>query len=173
MLIVLSFPRDSIFLADRCNDSTITVPVASEPEESSTGSDRRAQLLKRKFNGEVPRPAGTNSDTFRTRLESEIDKYKSSKPIDTDRNPLIWWKDNQASFPLLARYVKGNGAFQATSVASERIFNVDKLVYDDRRKSLDTELGSGLVIAHDFLVRRKNPEEFRLCQECPAPQSQG
>ena len=54
---------------------------------------------------------------------------------------------------------------------SERIFNVDKLVYDDRRKSLGVETGSGLVIAHDFLVRRKNPAEFRLCPQCPAPQS--
>ena len=102
----LSFPRDSIFIADRCNDSSaLPVPV----EESSTGNDRRAQLLKRKFNGEVPHPGGNNSDTFRTRLESEIAKYKGSKPIDTDRNPLIWWKENQAVFPLLARYVKGNG----------------------------------------------------------------
>ena len=61
--------------------------------------------------------------------------------------------------------------FQATSVASERIFNVHKLVYDDRRKSLGVETGSGLVIAHDFLVRRKKPAEFRLCPQCPAPQS--
>ena len=33
------------------------------------------------------------------------------------------------------------------------------------------ETGSGLVIAHDFLMRRKNPAEFRLCPQCPAPQS--
>ena len=48
---------------------------------------------------------------------------------------------------------------------------MDKLVYDDRRKSLEVERGSGLVIAQDYLKRRKNPSEFRLCSDCPAPQS--
>ena len=67
--------------------------------------------------------------------------------------------------------MKANGAFQANAIASERIFNVDKLVYDDRRKSLGVETGSGLVIAHDFLMRRKNPAEFPLCPQCPGPQS--
>ena len=47
---------------------------------------------------------------------------------------------------------------------------MDKLVYDDRRKSLEVERGSGLVIAQDYLKRRKNPSEFRLCSDCPAPQ---
>ena len=164
--------RDSIFLADRCNDNTL--PAVEQPAVAVAAcnpDDRRAQLLKRKFNGEVPNQAGSNSGTFQSRLESEIAKYKGTTPLDTERNPLIWWRDNHSSFPLLARYVKANGAFQATSVASERIFNVDKLVYDDRRKSLGVETGSGLVIAHDFLMRRKNPAEFRLCPQCPAPQS--
>ena len=161
---------DSIFIGDRCNDNT--QPAAKQPAAAASNpDDRRAQLLKRKFNGEVPNPAGTNSGTFQSRLESEIDKYKGTTPLETDSNPLNWWKENEKSFPLLAKYVKANAAFQATSVASERIFNVDKLVYDDRRKSLGVETGSGLVIAHDFLMRRKNPAEFRLCPQCPAPQS--
>ena len=89
------------------------------------------------------------------------------QPIEVDQNPLAWWRDNQGTYPHLAKYMRSNGA----SVSSERIFNVDKLVYDDRRKSLDAERGSGLVVAQDYLKRRKNPAEFRLCSECPAPQS--
>ena len=45
-----------------------------------------------------------------------------------------------------------NGAFQATSAASERFLNVDKLVYD-KRKRFDVERSSGLVIAQDYLKR--------------------
>ena len=48
--------------------------------------------------------------------------------MDLTENPLVWWKLHQTAYPLLARYYKSNGAFQATSVASERIYNVDKLV---------------------------------------------
>ena len=179
ILFVMSFfnmilSRDSIFLADRCNDNTLPAveqPAAALAATSGNPLDRRAQLLKRKFNGEVPNQAGINSGTFRSRLESEIAKYRGTTPLDTGSNPLSWWRENESSFPLLARYVKANGAFQATSVASERIFNVDKLVCDDRRKSLGVETGSGLVIAQDFLMRRENPAEFRLCLQCPAPQS--
>ena len=33
------------------------------------------------------------------------------------------------------------------------------------------EIYNGFLKTNDFLMRRKNPAEFRLCQECPAPQS--
>ena len=49
--------------------------------------------------------------------------------------------------------------------------NEDKLVYDDKRKRLDMERGGDLVIAQYYLKRRKNPAAFRLCPDCPAPQS--
>ena len=56
-------------------------------------------------------------------------RYKdTTSPISPSENPLTWWKMNQATFPLLAKYIKANGAFQATSVASERVYNIDKLV---------------------------------------------
>ena len=95
--------------------------------------DRRAELLRRKFDGQPPNTV-TAPGTFSARLESEVSKYRETCPIEIERNPLLWWKDNHTSFPLLARYVTANAAFQASSVASERILNVDKLVYSDRRK---------------------------------------
>lgn len=111
------------------------------------------------------------------------------QPIDLSVNPLTWWKLNSDTFPLLSKYYKANAGFQATSLASERIYNVDKLVsvafllvkkfdnftsqiYDDRRKSIDVERGSGLVVAEDYLKRRMNTAEFELCSECPRFQSQ-
>ena len=91
---------------------------------------------------------------------------------------------------MLSKYYQANAGFQATSLASERIYNIDKLVsvklfvvekvdiiftlqiYDDRRKSIDVERGSGLVVAEDYLKRRMNVVEFELCSECPRFQSQ-
>ena len=166
--------RDTIYMSDRIQTSVAR--VEAEPEATtSTATDRRAELMKRKLQGHTSTTHHVNSSDgggFHARLESEIQKYRSTSPIDSTQNPLKWWKDNQVNYPLLAKYVKANAAFQATSVASERIFNIDKLVYDDRRKKLDVERSSGLVIAQDFLKRRTNPAEFRLCHECPAPQSQ-
>ena len=46
-------------------------------------------------------------------------------------------------------------------------------VYDDRRKSILVEKGSGLVVVQDYLKRRGNVREFELCDHCPAPQAGG
>ena len=159
-------------MSDRSQAGVDAVEPAEPVASTSNANDRRAQLMKRKLEGHTLNPVSTSADGFQARLQSEILKYRSTRPIDSNQNPLNWWKLNQATYPLLARYVKANAAFQATSVASERIFNVDKLVYDERRKRLDVERSSGLVIAQDYLKRRRNLAEFRLCHQCPAPQSQ-
>ena len=44
-------------------------------------------------------------------------------------------------------------------------------VYDTRRKSIDPDRATNLVIVQDFLTRRKNPDLFRLCTQCPPPQA--
>ena len=43
--------------------------------------------------------------------------------LDEHSNPLVWWRENKDSYPLLAMFVRANFSFQCTSVASERIFN--------------------------------------------------
>ena len=50
------------------------------------------------------------------------------QPFDLSANPPTWWKLDYNTFSLLAKYYKANSGFQATSLASERIYNVDKLV---------------------------------------------
>ena len=46
-------------------------------------------------------------------------------------------------------------------------------VYDDRRKSILVEKGSGLVVVQDYLKRRMNGREYEICDQCPAPQAGG
>ena len=94
-------------------------------------------------------------------------------PVDQDVNPLVWWRSKKLDYPLLSLYVRANFSFQATSLASERIYNKDKLVYDDRRKSIQVERGAGLIVAQDYLRQRINKEEYRLCPDCPQPQNSG
>jgi hypothetical protein len=44
---------------------------------------------------------------------------------DKNLNPLIWWEQNEAEYPLLALFMKAYAAMQPTSLASERLFNKD------------------------------------------------
>ena len=86
-------------------------------------------------------------------------------------NPLHWWKSHEKKFPLLALFMKANGAFQPTSLASERLFNKDKLLFGTTRVMLTEEHAEGLIFIHDYLNKRMVPRQFEPCHNCPnAPQ---
>ena len=59
--------------------------------------------------------------------------------MDTGR-PLIWWKLNHRSFPLLARVARRVLAIPATSASSERAFSEAGLLISKRRTCLRSEL---------------------------------
>ena len=44
-------------------------------------------------------------------------------------------------------------------------------MFDSRRKTLDPGRVTNLVIAQDFLSRRKNTQLYRLCEKCPSQQN--
>ena len=49
---------------------------------SNTAGDRRADLLRRKFDGQPPNTV-TAPGTFSARLESEVSKYRETRPIES------------------------------------------------------------------------------------------
>ena len=94
-------------------------------------------------------------------------------PLDEKESMMKWWRDNEKKYPLLAKFVLANAAFQPTSVSSERLFNKDKLVYGDTRKRLTNDRAEALVFLESHLRNRMNPEKFRLCHDCPKPPNNG
>jgi hypothetical protein len=89
--------------------------------------------------------------------------------VDKHVNPLDWWKVHEKEFPILAMFMKANGAFQPTSLASERLFNKDKLLYGQTRQQMTEGHGEGYIFLHDYLNKRMQPERFQLCAKCPNP----
>ena len=71
----------------------------------------------------------------------------------------------------MAQYFGENASFQATSTSSESVVNVDGLVMTKQRKNMNVERHGKLVILQDYLKKRVNHEEFRLCPQCPQPPS--
>ena len=74
---------------------------------------------------------------------------------------------NEAEYPLLALFMKANAAMQPTSLASERLFNKDKLLYGTTRQTLTEEHGEGFIFLHDYLNKRMTPGKFKICTKCP------
>ena len=147
---------------------------AVEPSETS---DRRAQLIARKkarlAAGAEVGVQGSGQSGFETKIDKEVSKLRSQIPVSKEVNPLDWWKVHSCEFPLLSLFMKANGAFQPTSLASERLFNKDKMLFGTTRQLLTEEHGEGFIFLHDFLNKRMAEGEFRICEDCPNPPKQG
>ena len=110
---------------------------------------------------------------FKTRLQEEIDRYSSEEPWDLMLKPCDWWKDkkNRDRFLLLYLYFEAYWSFHATSTSSELVFNINGMVMTKQRKNMDMEGHRKMFIPQDYLKKRVNNEEFRLCPLCPQPPS--
>ena len=77
---------------------------------------------------------GEPAGSFKDRMEKEKNRFRSLRgTVKPGHNPQIWWREHAADFPLLARYFRAHSAFQATSTASERVYNVEGLVFTKQR----------------------------------------
>jgi hypothetical protein len=84
-------------------------------------------------------------------VKLEIDNYKAEPTIDTDDEPLEYWKANSRIYPILSTLVRRYLSPPATSVASEQTFSVATRVYDDLRCSLSAEKAEQLIFINKAL----------------------
>ena len=169
--------NDRIFAKEKENEAaaridSIPVIVEAEPpskkarKETNVRKGRRDELLKRRddANTILGAPFTTSVDK---KIDDEIKLLRQVSPIDEEKNPLKWYKQNFNTFPYLTKFYLSAASFQATSVASERIFNKDALIYDERRTKILPETSEHLIVLQDYYVSRENDDKFSLCSECP------
>ena len=152
------------FSENRATPAVVETPRIARRDVTLLESRRKALLQKKKA---TTAAVIAEENTFEDKIKQEVKIFLSLEPIDIHMNPLKHWREIQSSFPLLAKYVKNNAHFQATSVASERIFNKDAIIYDPLRTSLLAERSETLTILQDFFTRREKDDKYELCKECP------
>jgi hypothetical protein len=77
--------------------------------------------------------------TIEQRIKSELETYKARPSIPLSSCPLLWWRTNEDSFPLLARLAKRVLAIPSTSVSSERVFSTAGDIVTATRSALNPE----------------------------------
>ena len=97
--------------------STPSQPPQEAPENSV---DYNKELWK-KFDDMVA--AAHNHQSVSTEATIECRRYFEQRNIPRTSDPLIWWKDNAAHYPLLQRVARKYLCVPATSVSSERLFS--------------------------------------------------
>lgn len=68
--------------------------------------------------------------------QSEFERYKLMPPISYERNPLDWWRENEATYPVIAEIARIYLAIPASQATCERSFSTSKRVCSDARTSL-------------------------------------
>ena len=118
---------------------------AQEPSEPTPPKKRKlASLLKKS------RPVGSGFNTNGTaspeeRVRNEVDMCLQAPKLDTDDNPLEWWKANHNTFPVLATLTKKYLCICATSSASERLFSASGNIVSAKRTCLKPDKVNMLV----------------------------
>lgn len=107
-----------------------------------------------------PRNHQVHSDVILLqRIDAEIENYKDnmdsisiSNKVDGERvlsNPLLWWKKNQKTLPLMSILARQILCIPATSAPSERVFSMAGLTITKLRASLSSDNAGNLIFLHD------------------------
>jgi len=79
--------------------------------------------------------------------KSEFDRYRELPPISVSDDPLLWWKNNESSYPVLAQIAKIYLAIPASQATCERSFSTAKRICTSERTSLTASHISQYVFA--------------------------
>ncbi|KAK0143562.1 Zinc finger BED domain-containing protein 1 [Merluccius polli] len=113
-------------------------PVEGQDDQHSPVPKRRntalINLLGKTFTDSRAAPKSAS-----TRAEEEMSKYLETPPLSLSEDPLIWWRNHETVFPLLAKLAKHYLCIPGTSVASERVFSTAGDIVTAQRSMLSSE----------------------------------
>ncbi|XP_057193820.1 E3 SUMO-protein ligase ZBED1-like [Triplophysa rosa] len=128
---------------------------ASESVATDEGQAEVPPAAKKKTLGDLLNSRTTSASASvpsRVRSDNELTCYLQEDPIDSNANPLSWWRENQGRFPMLSKVARKYMCICATSTPSERVFSAAGNIVTPIRSSLTPHKVNTLV----FLARNKD-----------------
>uniref|UniRef100_G3N6T0 HAT C-terminal dimerisation domain-containing protein n=2 Tax=Gasterosteus aculeatus TaxID=69293 RepID=G3N6T0_GASAC len=132
-------------LADQssCQPHYQRVPTVPEPADGDAAVAPKAKTLASFFKQLTP--TTTAAPNKRGAIENELSSYLQSASVESDTDPLKWWKDHEVVFPGLSRLAKKYLLVPATSSPSERVFSCSGNIVTCHRASLKPDTVDRLV----------------------------
>lgn len=126
-------------------------PMAAE---TGSGDDARegAKRKKKSFGSYFKKAQEFREDeSLPTAIEKEIKSYLMIPEVDSEVNPLEWWKTQEVNFPRLGKLAKKYLCIPASSSASERAFSTGGNVVTCNRAVLKPDAVDRLVfLSHNL-----------------------
>lgn len=92
-----------------------------------------------------------------SRIQNELDIYKSAESIPLSADPLDWWQKQESNLPLLGKLALKYLCIPATSVASERVFSTAGDLVSAQRACLSSDQVDWLIfLKKNFEVDENN-----------------
>ena len=110
-----------------CSDGVVIYESLPQPSSTGNGSEQLPAKRKRKC---FKLNEGNDSNTVNTqpispdqKIQLEIAKYIAENELDSEEDPLKWWREHEEKYPILSQVSKKYLAIPATSSPSERLFS--------------------------------------------------
>ena len=71
--------------------------------------------------------------------EDEMKRFVAVPCLKMTDDPLLWWKNHQGTFPILARLAKTHLPVQATPAPAERVFSAASRLLSSHRTRMDPD----------------------------------
>ncbi|KAG7954614.1 hypothetical protein I3843_11G028400 [Carya illinoinensis] len=98
-----------------------------------------------------------------TAAKTEVDRYLSDgcEALSSSFDLLIWWRQNEVNYPILARIARDLLAMPVSTVASESAFSTGGRVFDQFRSSLAPKTVEALICTQNWLRHPSAPIDLR------------
>ncbi|XP_013361045.1 PREDICTED: zinc finger BED domain-containing protein 1 [Chinchilla lanigera] len=125
-------PEDPGCAAGECHEPPAKRPTPATATATAPGSAVHDMLA------EIFCPAGgaDPQEEWHAQVAEELSNFKSQKPLGLSEDPLRWWADRLALFPVLPKVLQKYWCVPATRVAPERLFASSANVLSAKRNRL-------------------------------------
>ncbi|XP_048040485.1 E3 SUMO-protein ligase ZBED1-like [Megalobrama amblycephala] len=130
-------------LTDEMTGITLAMPNASPAPPMKKGRKTLGSFFK------AAQGNDDKSSSLEQAVSTELEAYLLTCNIDSEDDPLIWWRQNSNVYPQLSVLVKKYLCIPATSSPSEQLFSTGGNIVTCHRASLKPEHVDRLV----FLAR--------------------
>lgn len=127
--------EDSVEVINNDIDQSYQTSEISKSQNDPPAKKRKLSLVLDKSR---PMSLGNENSSLspKEKISRELERYLQTPQLDTDDNPLLWWKGNQQMFPILALMAKKFLCICASSSASERTFSTSGNIVTSKRTCL-------------------------------------